>query len=189
VTRRLGVTLSVLALSVVALAGCSGPSPAPTAAAQAPNDGATTAAPDPGASDTPDPTADPTCDTIIPKSTADDFRSLGWSVSVEPFRVGATEIDGGIQCKWGDQRITTDRVQVFGWAPIDGTTAAKAERDLVSSGWRREDGPNGTYVTENSSWVGGRGDSDGYGITYLFGDGWVKMADTRQSLVLVDGPS
>jgi len=188
VTRRFALTLSALALSVVALAGCSGSVPAPTAAAQEPRDAATTSAPDPVASDSPTAAAEPTCDTIIPKSTADDFRSLGWSVSVEPFRIGATEIDGGIQCKWGDQRITTDRVQVFGWAPIDETTAAEAESDLVASGWRRVEGTTGTYVTENASWVGGRGDSDGYGITYLFGDGWVKLADTRQSLFLVEGP-
>ena len=186
-TRRFALTLSALALSAVALAGCSGSVPAPTAAAQEPRDAATTSAPDPVASDTPTATAEPTCDTIIPKSTADDFRSLGWSVSVEPFRIGATEIDGGIQCKWGDQRITTDRVQVFGWAPIDETTAAKAEKELVTSGWRREDGSNGTYVTENPAWAIGK-DSDGYGMTYLFGDGWVKLADTRQSLVLVEGP-
>ena len=186
-TRRLTLALSAVALSVVVLAGCSSPTPTPTAAAQVPSDGATTSAPDPTDGGTPEPAADPTCDTIIPKSTADDFRSLGWSVSAESFRVGATEIDGGIQCKWGDQRITTDRVQVFGWAPIDDATAAAAERDLVASGWRREEGPGGTYVTENPAWAVGK-DSDGYGMTYLFGDGWVKLADTRQSLVLVEGP-
>ena len=186
-TRRLALTLSALVVSAAALAGCSAPSPTPTAAAQVPSDAATTAAPEPTDTGTPDPAADPTCDTIIPKSTADDFRSLGWSVSVEPFRIGATEIDGGIQCKWGDQRITTDRVQVFGWAPIDDAAAAEAEKELVASGWRREDEPNGTYVTENPAWAVGK-DSDGYGMTYLFGDGWVKLADTRQSLVLVEGP-
>jgi hypothetical protein len=189
VSRRLGLVISTVALAGILLAGCSAPAPTPTAAAQVPSDAPGTSTPKPTSDGTPEPAADPTCDTIIPKSTADDFRSLGWSVSSEPFRIGATEIDGGIQCKWGDQRITTDRVQVFGWAPIDDATAAKAERELIASGWRREDGPGGTYVTENSAWVGGRGDSEGYGITYLFGDGWVKMADTRQSLVLVDGPS
>lgn len=30
-------------------------------------------------------------------------------------------------------------------------------------------------------------DGEGYGMTYLFGDGWVKVADTKQGLVLVEG--
>ncbi len=36
--------------------------------------------------------------------------------------------------------------------------------------------------------MAGRPGVDGYGLTYLFGDGWVKLADTRQSLILVDTP-
>jgi len=189
VTRRSALAFPVVTLSVVLLAGCSGPTPAPTAAAAAPTETASPAAASPEPTAEPEEPTDPTCETIIPTTMADDFRSLGWSVTEEPFRIGGTEIEGGIQCKWGDQRVTTDRVQQFGWAPIDDADAAKAERELVASGWRREEGTDGTYVSENSSWVGGRGDSDGYGITYLFGDGWVKLADTRQSLVLVDGPS
>ncbi|WZH36082.1 MAG: hypothetical protein PIR02_15120 [Microbacterium enclense] len=187
-TRRLALALAAAALTAVALTGCSAPAPVPTAAAATPSDGATPQASAPQESTEPEAAGDPTCETIIPQSTADDFLSLGWSVSAEPFRIGATEIDGGIQCKWGDQKITTDRVQMFGWAPIDEAGAAEAERDLLASGWRREDGPAGTYITENPAWAISK-DSDGYGITYLFGDGWVKLADTRQSLLLVEGPS
>lgn len=186
-SRRLFLGVSALALAAVFLAGCSGPAPSPTAGAVAPSDAASPTAAAPTTSDEPAAAADPTCETIIPRSTAEDFLSLGWSVSQEPFRVGAMEITGGIQCKWGDQKITTDRVQMFGWAPIDEADATKATRDLVAAGWVREDAPEGTYVTENPAWSAGR--ADGGGITYLFGDGWVKMADTRQSLVLIDGPS
>nr|WP_307330727.1 hypothetical protein [Microbacterium sp. SORGH_AS_1204] len=132
-------------------------------------------------------TPDPTCENIIPQATADDFTSLGWVSQEEPFRIGATTLDDGIQCKWGDEKIASDRVQIFGWAPIDEAAAKTARDELVASGWQVEVDADGTYVTENPEWLGGRG-VDGYGLTYLFGDGWVKLADTRQSLILVDAP-
>ena len=70
----------------------------------------------------------------------------------------------------------------------DAAAAEKAEGDLVASGWKREEGAGDeVYITENPDWLAGRG-ADGYGITYLFGDGWVKVADTKQSLVLIDWP-
>jgi len=189
VTRRACLALSAIVLTSLTLAGCSSPTPDATAAPVAPTGGATPTSPSPTVSEEPEAAGDPTCETIIPTSMTDDFTSLGWTVSVEPFRIGTIELDGGIQCKWGDQKVTTDRVQLFGWAPIDEADAAKAEKELVAAGWRREYDTSGTYISENPSWVGGRGDADGYGITYLFGDGWVKVADTRQSLILVNGPS
>ena len=78
-------------------------------------------------------------------------------------------------------------MQIFGWAPVDDATAVSARNELVASGWQVEVDADGTYVTENPEWLGGRG-VDGYGLTYLFGEGWVKLADTRQSLILVDAP-
>lgn len=187
--RRLGITVTV-ALLAVALSACSPTPPSPTPevttppAAAAPADAV-------GSSPSPEPgpdTTEPTCETIIPRTTEADFRSLGWTVQVETFRIGATEIPGGIQCKWGDNSVASDRIQMFGWAPIDQATAQKGERDLLSAGWSREEGADGTvYVTENPDWAIGK-DADGYGITYLFGDGWVKVADTKQSLILVEWP-
>ena len=56
---------------------------------------------------------------------------------------------------------------------------------MIESGWRREDGADGIYITEDPQYAMGT-DDDGYGMTYLFGDGWVKFADTRQSLLLID---
>lgn len=187
--KRLGIPAAI-ALLAVGLSAC-----APTAAAPGPE---VTTTPTPtasadagGSSPSPEPdtgATEPTCETIIPRTTAADFSSLGWGVQVETFRIGATEIPDGIQCKWGDNSVTSDRIQMFGWAPIDQATAQKAERDLLSAGWSREDGADGTvYVTENPDWAIGK-DADGYGITYLFGDGWVKVADTKQSLILVEWP-
>jgi glucose/arabinose dehydrogenase len=186
--RRPLSTASAVLLTALVLTACTPTAAAPTTpSAAATESSAATPAATP--TDTPDAgTAEPTCETIILSSTAADFRSIGWKAQSEPFRVGATEVAGGILCKWSDGSATAAGVQMFGWAPIDATTADKAERDLVASGWKREDGANGdVYVTENPDWLGGRG-VDGYGITYLFGDGFVKVADTKQSLVLIDWP-
>lgn len=186
--KRAPLVLALGAIALATLAGCSPAATPPTAQTSAPAiEVPSTPSPDASPSAVADDDEEPTCENIIPKATADDFKSLGWSSQSEPFRIGAIQLDDGIQCKWGDQKITTDRVQMFGWAAIDDADAAKAEKELVAAGWRRETGDAGTYVTENPEWAIGK-DADGYGITYLFGDGWVKLADTRQSLVLVDGP-
>lgn len=187
-TRRLGTAAAVVlaAMALTACAPTSGPAPTPSTTATDAAPGATPAA---TPTDGPDAAAaDPTCETIILSSTAADFASIGWKSQSEPFRVGATEVPGGILCKWSTGAATADRVQMFGWAPIEDSAARTAESDLVSSGWKREDGADGeVYVTENPEWLGGRG-VDGYGITYLFGSGYVKVADTKQSLVLIDWP-
>ena len=185
--RRTAVALVALVTSAAALTACSVPAEPGTAASIAPSD--LPSSPTPTITPVEEaPVGDPTCETIIPDSTAADFASLGWSVQVEPFRIGSMEITDGIQCKWGDQSIATDRVQVFGWAPIDETEASSAQRELVASGWSSEEKDDGVYVTENPDWAIFT-DDDGYGITYLFGDGWVKLADTRQSLILVEWPA
>ncbi|WP_150957422.1 hypothetical protein [Microbacterium testaceum] len=174
-------------LAALALAGCtSAPDTAPSVAASATATDAPVAEAAPSATPTTEPIT-PTCDNIIPTSTVEDFKSLGWTSQEEPFRIGATALNEGIQCKWGDAKVASDRVQIFGWAPIDDATAQQAEKDLVASGWKLERDADGAYVTENPDWLGGRG-VDGYGLTYLFGDGWVKFADTRQSLLLVETP-
>lgn len=187
--RRTIAAASAALLAAIALTACAPDAAGPASPSAARTDVAPAATASAAASDAPDVgSADPTCETIILSSTADDFASIGWKPQSEPFRVGATEVPDGILCKWSDGSATAAGVQMFGWAPIDATAAEKAERDLVTSGWKREEGANGeVYVTENPDWLGGRG-SDGYGITYLFGDGWVKVADTKQSLVLIDWP-
>lgn len=184
--RRSTLVVTALTLGVLALSGCTSPSAPEAAPSIAPSDVPSSPAPE----ITPSPEApvgDPTCETLIPAATAADFASLGWSVQSEPFRIGSMEVADGIQCKWGDQSIATDRVQVFGWAPLDETDSASAQRELVASGWSSDRQSDGVYVTENPEWAIFT-DSEGYGITYLFADGYVKLADTRQSLVLVEWP-
>jgi hypothetical protein len=187
--RRVSLAAALLAASILALAGCGNDAPetVPTelpSATAAPSSPAPTASG--GASDS--PSAEPACDTIIPGDTVADFEELGWSAKSEPFRAGAVEIDGGISCTWGDYSVATDHVQIYGWAPADEATQDAAVAELVGSGWIREDSEDGIYVTENPEWAIAP-DDEGYGITYLFGDGWVTLADTKQSLVLVEWPT
>ncbi|MFF8185707.1 hypothetical protein ACF044_00410 [Microbacterium sp. NPDC016588] len=187
--RRTLAAASAALLTAVVLTSCSPSTAVEPSATPIVLEGGPTSTPGASPTDAPDAgSTEPTCETIILSSTASDFESIGWKPQSEPFRVGATEVPDGILCKWSDGSATAAGVQMFGWAPIDATAADKAEDDLVASGWKREDGANGeVYVTENPDWLAGRG-ADGYGITYLFGDGWVKVADTKQSLVLIDWP-
>ena len=117
-----------------------------------------------------------------------DFESVGWTVRAEPFRAGEMEIPEGVQCVWGDFSTATDHVQIFGWAPISEDDAAEVEDHLVEVGWRVEESSEGTIVTESAETTIAT-DEEGYGLTYLFGDGWVKYADTKQGLILVVWPS
>ncbi|MGA7146930.1 MAG: hypothetical protein WBX17_00370, partial [Microbacterium sp.] len=74
------------------------------------------------------------------------------------------------------------------WAPIVADAAVDAQADLVDQGWLREEAPNGVYITEAKETTIAV-DADGYGMTYLFGDGWVKLADTKQGLLLIEWPA
>ncbi len=64
--------------------------------------------------------------------------------------------------------------------------AERAREGLEDEGWRSEESAQGVYVTEDPQYAMST-DEDGYGMTYLFGDGWVKVADTKQGLLLVEG--
>jgi hypothetical protein len=168
---------------------------APSAQEAAPEKTATsapieTAAPQPAATPTGQPATvgdDPTCETIISPTTVADFESLGWTTLSDEFRVASVDLPGGVQCIWGDFSTASDHVQIFGWAPITAAQTDTAVSELLADGWRREDGPDGVYVTEKSETAVAT-DAEGYGLTYLFGDGWVTYADTKQGLVLVEWP-
>ena len=62
------------------------------------------------------------------------------------------------------------------------------EDHLVEVGWRVEESSEGTILTESAETTVAT-DEEGYGLTYLFGEGWVKYADTKQGLILVVWPS
>ena len=187
-TPRLFGASIVLAATVLAATGCASSDGTEPGSGQSPAPVATSPTPTPSPTSTAAPAADPQCDTIIPSSTVEDFDSVGWTVRAEPFRVGELEIPEGVQCIWGDFSTATDHVQIFGWAPISEDDADEAEDQLVAMKWRVEETPEGTIVTESAETTVAT-DADGYGLTYLFGEGWVKYADTKQGLLLVVWPA
>lgn len=185
-TRRRVVTgaLAAGAVAIAALlAGCSGPGPdeAPTV----------TSTPAPSRTADPIPTvsaaADPACDTIITRSLVDTFTAEGWTAKKEPFLAADITLPGGIICTWGDFTVGSDHVQIFGWAPATSAQQDAIRAQLLSQGWQLADDATGAYITESSATAIAK-DRDGYGMTYQFGDGWVRFADTKQGLLLIEWP-
>lgn len=172
-----GIVLATLAL----LAGCSG---AGTGAA---SPGASSSALTSGHSPAPSSSATPaalTCSTMIPDSTVKAFTAAGWTPQEGPFYVGDTRLSDGLLCTWGSADSSGE---LFGWSPITRAAATTAEKALLAQGWRRLDGNKTVVITAGSGMIVNP-DADGYGMSYEFGDGWVKVASTKQSLLLIDGP-
>lgn len=130
------------------------------------------------------PDAAPSCETIISDSAVKGFADVGWTFEQEPFAIGDLELTTGVLCFWADYSVASDHGQLFGWSTITADQSSKAQRTLLSEGWKREDGSEGVYITENPDFSMGT-DENGYGMTYLFGDGWVEVADTKQSLAMI----
>lgn len=180
-------TLAVLAVTLLALAGCASgdddvdPTSAPSPVASSP-----TAEPSTTPVEEPSAAGEPTCETIIPETTVAEFESIGWSARAEPFIIGGVEVPDGVQCVWANfEGPASDQLQMFGWAPIDDASAAEAQERLQSEGWTIEEAAEGVYVTEPAETAVAT-DEDGYGITYLFASGSVKIADTKQSILLIE---
>ncbi|MBB2974709.1 hypothetical protein FHX49_000250 [Microbacterium endophyticum] len=144
---------------------------------------------EPTATVTPEPTepVDPTCTTILPESTVADFESLGWSAREDIMRVGSLKLTGSVLCTWGDFSVATDHVQIFGWAPATGAEASEVRTELIAQGWIVVDDDSGDYVTESADTAIAT-DDDGFGMTYLFEDDGIKLADTKQGLLLIEWP-
>ncbi|MEV4688671.1 hypothetical protein [Microbacterium sp. LWH3-1.2] len=187
-TRILGAA-AALALSALVLTACAGaPEPVPeeTGNGQTP----TAAAPEPSATPEPAPasTEDPTCTTIIGESVVANFENLGWSSQASPLYIGSTEIEDGLQCMWADfEGPAGDHGQMFGWAPLADDQAADLQEELEAQGWVREEDAAGVYITESADTAIAT-DAEGYGMTYLFTSGQVKVADTKQGLLLIEWP-
>jgi hypothetical protein len=181
--------VTALVVTVAFLTACSGApeaGPQQTQAAPAP----TAATPEPSATPTTEPASadDPTCETLIAPAVADDLESVGWSSQTEPFYIGSLEVVDGLQCVWADfDGPAGDHGMLFGWAQLGAEEAEPAAAELVEQGWVREESPEGVYITESPDTLISA-DEDGYGMTYLFGDGWVKLADTKQNLLLIEWP-
>lgn len=184
-TAGLAVTLALSALLVTA---CASPAPAPEETRVAPTPSAP--APELSADAEPEPAQpdDPTCETLIGESVVADFESIGWTAKEEPFYIGSLEVPDGLRCVWADfKRPAGDHGQMFGWAILGEDEASEAQTELLSQGWIREDADSGVYVTESPDTTIAA-DADGYGMTFLFTDGQVYFADTKQGLLLIEWP-
>lgn len=184
--RSVFTALGVAVLAVV-LSACAGPAtsapPSSPASASAEPEAPSTSSPAPAVEQT--PRAELSCETMISPGTVDALTAAGWTAQPKEFVAGGVNLTDGLLCFWADYSVASDHGQLYGWAPISDADAAKAQAGLLAEGWRREEAPEGVYITEDPQFSMGT-DEDGYGMTYLFGDGWVKFADTRQSVVLVD---
>lgn len=180
-------TAGALLLLVVTLAACAPPDASPLT--PQPTATAADAAPSVAPVSTPSPTdagSQMSCESMISPGTVEALTGAGWTAQPTPFVIGEVELTEGLLCLWADYSVGSDHGQLYGWSEISADDAAKAQADLIAAGWTREDGPEGVHITEDPRYSMGT-DGEGYGITYLFGDGWVKMADTKQSLLLIEG--
>lgn len=180
--RAAGVTALVAVGSVLLLSACTpGAAPGTTSSAGTPQASAPTG-PAPAQID-PD---DVTCENMLSADTVETFDSTGWTVREDPFVILDLELPKGIACTWGDfSSPTNDDLVLFGWSPISEKDASAAESALESEGWLRKDDPRGVMITEDPT-SALRLDDQGYGMTYLFRNGWVEVSDTRQGLDLID---
>ncbi|MFL0566277.1 hypothetical protein ACH0CG_10985 [Microbacterium sp. 179-I 1D1 NHS] len=180
--RAAGIAALVAVGSVVLLSACApGTAPGAGGSSHTPQASATTG-PAPAQID-PD---DVTCENMLSPDTVETFGSTGWTVREDPFVILDLELPKGIACTWGDfSSPTNDDLILFGWSPISEADASAAEAALEAEGWLRKDDPRGTMITEDPS-SALRLDDQGYGMTYLFRNGWVEVSDTRQGLDLID---
>ncbi|UNK69502.1 hypothetical protein [Microbacterium sp. H1-D42] len=179
-----GVLLTALALASCAPAAAPQSSPtAPAAAPSTPPPATVTSAPEDETA--PEPGAAPTCDTIISPGTVDALKSQGWTSMQEEFRIGETVVDDGLMCMWADFSTASDHGQMYAWGPISEATADTAMAGLQRDGWLLSQDGDRTYFTEDPAYAIAT-DADGFGMTYEFGDGWVKFADTKQGLLLIE---
>lgn len=189
-TARLRTIVAISAAALL-LAGCTSseqPDPVETAPVSA-ETGAPVAGPDPTSSPeaTEEPVVELDCASILSPQSVEQFEQVGWTSKQEPFVIAETEQPDGIQCMWADFTVGSGNLLLFAWAPTDDELAASLQSKLIAQGMIREEGPEGIYITEDARFAP-TVDEDGYGFTYLFGDGWVTAAETRASLSFIVRP-
>jgi hypothetical protein len=184
IPRIMSATAGFLLL-LFALTACgtsAEPTPSPTPDAVAPTPVPT---PKPASSREPESPGELTCESMISAGTVSALTDTGWTAQPKEFVVGGVEATDGLLCFWADYSVASDHGQLYGWAALSTEDAERAQSGLLAEGWKREDGSDGVYFTEDPQYAMGL-DDDGYGMTYLFGDGWVRFADTRQGLILIE---
>ncbi|WP_217183669.1 hypothetical protein [Streptomyces sp. AC495_CC817] len=176
----------VALVAAAVLAGCSGAPDTATTPTPKSTEPAAEATPDTVETQAPEtPDAELTCDTLISDGAVKALTDTGWTAEPRDFAIGDVVLNDGLLCLWADYSVVSDHGQLYGWSPISGDDAAAAQSWLLAQGWIRENGAEGTYFTEDPQYSLST-DENGYGTTYLFGDGWVKLSDTKQGLILID---
>ena len=182
------IPLAIGALLLVAgLAACSPPAPEQTPAAAPTAD----AEAKPVETSTPEPAETPvaqeelTCANLISQTTAEALTAQGWTTQEKDFQIGEVPLPDGLLCMWADFSTASDHGQMYGFSELDESTSQKAQQSLDDSGWIRSSDSSGVYYTEDPRYAIAT-DDEGFGLTYLFGEGWVKFADTKQGLILIN---
>ncbi|WP_292790863.1 MULTISPECIES: hypothetical protein [unclassified Microbacterium] len=181
-TRRFAILTGLVLAGSILTACTGGGAPGPS-----PSQGSVTPTADAGASTAPGGD-ELTCESMISEGTVAALTDAGWTAEPREFRVGGVELTQGLLCFWADFGVPSDHGQMYGWSLVSTEDAERAQAGLVEEGWRSEEDAQGVYVTEDPQFAMST-DEDGYGMTYLFGDGWVKVADTKQGLLLIEGQS
>lgn len=187
---RLAAAVAASALLIGSLTACA---TAQTPAPEEPGVSPTPSLSAIGPTSTPTATSDAvdvgdlTCESLIGADTLAQLQEQNWTSQQSEFAIGDVVYDDGLACTWGDFTVASGNVLIFGWAPIDADEATAARTELQSEGWRIEEGSEGEYLTEDPA-QSLTIDDNGYGMTYLFGDGWVTMSDTKQGLLLIERP-
>lgn len=185
---RIPLAAAAALLLVLSLAACAQtPAPIETQAATPPPAAETSAPVVNEPTGEPEPAADPTCETLVTPGTVSTLTDLGWSAKQSEFRIGEIVIENGIHCSWANWEEASDHGQFFAWGELTPDQTAAAQSELLAQGWERENVDGALYFTEPAE-SAFQVDEDGYGMTYLFGDGWVRFADTKQSLILISWP-
>lgn len=184
--KRAPIIVALLAAATLSLAACG---PQQTSAKPSTESAGPTVTAQPGTGETipsQEPTT-PTCENLISDTVVKQYQDVGFTAQQSQIYGVDALLPDSIQCTWGDNSETsTEAVLVYGWSPIDAATAQAMQESLIAQGWTKEVDGDNVYIT-----AGKRSpilDENGYGMTYLFGDGWLSYADTKQGLLLITWP-
>lgn len=184
---RLPLAVGALLLAA-GLAGCSSSTPDAASSAE-PSENVTTpkadSSPAPTGSATPEPSEELTCATLISQTTVEALTAQGWTTKEKEFQIGEIPMPDGLMCMWADFSTASDHGQMYAYSPIDEATATKAQQSLDDAGWIRSNDASSVYYTEDPEFAIAT-DDEGYGLTYQFSGTWVKFADTKQGLLLIN---
>lgn len=189
--RILGAALLTAFVAVVTACAPTTSGPPPATPGSQPTGAVEPTTPSPGPEETVgavDP-QDVTCEMLLEPELVEDLTSRDWTPREDPFYIGDLQLLDGTACTWGDFTAESgDNLLLFAWSPITAEERTTAIAALQAEGWTAEEGSEGMYVTEDPAEAIAV-DDEGYGMTYLFGDGWVTLSDTKQGLVLIQRPA